>query len=126
MLANRVSLFHPDVVISGNTPLDSQFYALRRCIKENIKFLFWLQDMEGVATYRILKEKLPLMGALVGKYYINLEKNLLEKSDGIIAITEDFVPLLVGYGIAKQKIAVIPNWATLENLHVGPKNNPWS
>jgi colanic acid biosynthesis glycosyl transferase WcaI len=126
LLANRISLFHPDVVISGNTPLDSQAYILRQCIHRDIKFLFWLQDLEGIATHRILKRKIPLIGTLVGNYYISLEKKLLRGSDRIVAITEDFVPLLVRYGIAEQKIAVIQNWATLENLTVCPKNNSWS
>ena len=126
LLAARIDQYHPDIVISGNTPLNSQSFALKKCIKKKIRFLFWLQDMEGIATHRILKKRIPLLGALAGRFYISLEKDLLRKSDYIIAITEDFVSYLIGYGITRQKIVVIENWATLEDLKICSKINPWS
>ena len=55
-----------------------------------------------------------------------MERSLLRKSDAVIAITEDFQPLLDEYGVASGKIHVIPNWAPLHSLPMRPKSNAWS
>lgn len=126
LLANEIVRFKPDVVISANTPLDAQKQALNATRKVNGKFLFWLQDIIGIATKRLLAKKLPILGSLIGAYYIRLEKALLRSSDHVVPITEDFMPLMQQWGIAQPKMTVIPNWATLNDLPVQPKNNPWS
>nr|NIP33260.1 glycosyltransferase family 4 protein [Candidatus Saccharibacteria bacterium]NIP39873.1 glycosyltransferase family 4 protein [Candidatus Dadabacteria bacterium]NIW78208.1 glycosyltransferase [Calditrichia bacterium]NIY23240.1 glycosyltransferase [Candidatus Dadabacteria bacterium] len=126
LLANEIVTFRPDVVISANTPLDAQKQALKatRIIKG--KFLFWLQDIIGIATQRLLTKRLPILGSLIGAYYIRLEKELLRSSDHVVPITEDFVPLMRQWGIKESQITVIPNWATLNDLAVQSKDNPWS
>jgi len=126
LLASEIVRYKPDVIISANTPLDAQKQALSATRKVNGKFLFWLQDIIGIATKRLLAKKLPVLGSLIGTYYIKLEKELLRSSDHVVLITEDFIPLMQQWGIAQPKMTVIPNWATLNDLPVQPKNNPWS
>jgi len=125
-LAKRIRQFNPDVVISANTPLDAQSMISRLCKKSGIRFVFWLQDVLGMGAYRILKNKIPLIGSIIGSYYIHVEKNLLRNSDGVVSITEDFLPLLDEWGVEREKVRVIHNWAPLEDLNPGPKDNPWS
>ena len=50
LLASEIVRFKPDVMISANTPLDAQKQALNATRKVNGKFLFWLQDIIGIAT----------------------------------------------------------------------------
>ncbi len=126
LVIDAVKSFHPDVVLSANTPLDAQWILLGSLNKEGVPFVFWLQDIIGIATQNILARKMPLVGRWIGKYYIFLERFLLRKSSRVIAITPDFLPLLERWGVPAERISVIPNWAPLDTLPVRPKKNPWA
>jgi colanic acid biosynthesis glycosyl transferase WcaI len=125
-MAQEIGRFRPQVVLSADTPLDAQRIIQRECRRQGAKFVFWLQDMIGLATRRILGRKLGWIGDWIGRYYQGLERRLLRGSDMIIANSPDFVPLLRGWGIGQERVRVIENWAPLEELPVQPKRNPWS
>ena len=105
--------FGPDVVLSGNTPLSAQHRLLRTCQRAKMPFIFWLQDLIGEATQRILVKKLGLVGTAAGRYFQAMESRLLKKSDAVIAISGDFVPLVTAMGVEKHRIHTIENWAPL-------------
>jgi glycosyltransferase involved in cell wall biosynthesis len=126
LLAAKVDDFQPDLVVSSNTPLDSQSFLIQQCQKNAIPFYFWLQDVTGLATYMILKKKLPVIGNLIGKYYINVERRLLNESDKIILITEDFLSLLNSWEIDQTKTVIIPNWAPIDEIQLQSRNNHWA
>jgi len=126
LLAQRIIEFHPDIIISSDTPLDAQRAAWQASQKCGASFIFWLQDVIGIATWLLLRKRLSIVGEMIGKYYIAMEKNLLRKSDHVVAISKDFLPLLQEWSVPGSKITVLPNWAPLDNLPVCPKNNPWS
>lgn len=126
LLAKIVKDEKPDVVISSNTPLDAQKVLLSTCRDLNIKFIFWLQDVYSLAIDKVLRQKIPILGSIIGRYYTFMEKKLLSNSTHIIAITEDFIPLLLNWGITKSKIIVIPNWAPINEVPVLEKDNDWS
>ena len=120
-LAARVILnFNPDIVISANTPLSAQKRILRSCKQNGIPFVFWLQDLIGLATSRVLKSKLPLLSSVIGLYFQSLEGRLLRKSDAVISITEDFTPSLQKFGVATDRCYVIENWGTLDRFQGNP------
>lgn len=126
LLVDAVDRFRPEVVLSGNTPLDAQRPLLRHCHKCGVRFVFWAQDLIGVAAERILKAKIPVIGGLIGRYYAATERSLLRKSDGIVLITEDFSALMHDWGIEDERLYVIENWAPLEEVPVRPQANEWS
>src|SRR5690606_34418979 len=64
--------FDPDVVLSANMPLDAQERLLKACRKGGIPFVFWVQDLIGIAAHRILRRKIPVAGDLVGRYYLRM------------------------------------------------------
>jgi glycosyltransferase involved in cell wall biosynthesis len=113
-------------VLSGNTPLDAQARLLTACRRCDVPFVFWLQDVIGVATHRLLRRKLPLLGEAVGRHYLALEGRLLRSSDAVVPITEDFRPLLHDWGVNGERTTVIENWAPLAELPVRPKDNAWA
>ena len=120
-LATRVILdFNPDIVISANAPLNAQERILRSCKQNGIPFVFWLQDLIGLATSRVLKSKLPLFSSVIGRYFQSLEGRLLRKSDAVILITEDFTPALQKFRIASDRCHVIENWGTLDRFEGDP------
>lgn len=126
LAAAAIHDFAPQVVISGNSPLDTQAILERRCRRDAIPFIFWLQDVTGIAIRRLLGRRLPGIGAAIGLWYMALERRLLRRSARVVAITEDFVPILTGWGVAGSRIQVIENWAPREELALAPRDNPWA
>jgi len=117
--------FKPDVVVSANTPLDAQAMLFRETRRLGIPFVFWLQDVIGIATRAVLRRKIPVAGDWVGRYYEALERSLLRKSAAVVPITDDFRPLLHRYGIPDARIHTVENWAPLDDLPVRPSENAW-
>lgn len=126
LLAERTLEFQPDVIISGNTPLDAQANIYRISKKLSSKFIFWVQDVIGIATYQLLRRKIPILGSIIGKYYIGMESRLLRNSDEIVLISEDFMPLMDKWKISLEKLHIIPNWGPIDEIPVCSKNNEWS
>jgi len=65
-------------------------------------------------------------GLIAGAWYRHLDRKCLAASAGVVAITEDFLPILARYGVVAERVAVIPNWAPLEELPLCPKANAWA
>ena len=126
LIAREVERFGPDVVLSANAPLDVQRHLLRTCRARGVRFVFWLQDLIGMATHRLLRKKIPVLGEVVGRYYRGLERRLLRHSDAVVAITEDFRPILRAYGVDETGIRVIENWAPLDEAPARPRANVWA
>lgn len=126
ILLHHIQEFAPDLVIFANTPSEAMSLVYWRLRRENLKFLFWLQDFYSVAVQKILSKRLSILGKFVGQLYVWMDKYLLHKSDRIVLITEDFELLLQAWGIDLRKTAVIPNWAPLADMPLRDKNNQWA
>jgi colanic acid biosynthesis glycosyl transferase WcaI len=120
------TLFRPEVVISANTPSIAQHRLARGCRRQGIRLVSWIQDMYGVAAYRLLSRKLPGVGHAVGRYFIALDKRSARASDAIVAITDDFRGILTQWGVNANRVQVIHNWAPLEGLPMRHRENAWS
>ena len=116
----------PDVVISANMPLDAQVPLLECCQRLGIPFVFWLQDLLGIAAERLLRQRLPVIGSLVGRYYVAKEARVLRTSDAVIPITDDFRPLLRTWDVSDERVTTIENWGPVAELPVLSKDNPWA
>lgn len=121
-----VTEFAPKVVISANTPLGAQSRLMAQCHKQNIQFIFWLQDIMGTGIKNNMSKKLPGIGHLIGNHYVHLENRLLKKSQAVVAITEDFVPVLTRAGVPKEAVHVVHNWAPLDEIPIFARKNGWS
>jgi colanic acid biosynthesis glycosyl transferase WcaI len=126
VLVEAVRRFRPDVVLGGNSPLDPQSLLQSVCRQERIGFVFWLQDIYGVAIDGILRKRLGPLGALIGQRYKRLERRLWRHSSQLVAITEDFLPILARHGVAPGRVHVIENWAVLEEIPVRPRDNDFA
>ena len=118
--------FKPDVILSADMPLDPQSMLQHYCQQNQIRFIFWLQDVISLATAKILTRQLSWAGKLIGTYYLALEKRVLLRSNHTIMITDGFEPFMASAGVPKNKMTVVQNWAPLDELPVLPKDNPWS
>jgi glycosyltransferase involved in cell wall biosynthesis len=125
-LARRVTEFRPDVVLSSNSPLVVQSALQRAARARGARFVFWQQDVISAAARRVLGRRSRLVGAVAESLVAALEGHLLRRSDAVVAISEDFVPLLRRWRVPEDRIAVIENWAPLEELPVRPRDNDWA
>ena len=125
-LIAAVADFSPDVVVCSNTPLFPLGRLAKWCRRHSVPFVFWVMDVYGIAVHRILRRLLPLVGGLVGLYYIWLEQRLLRASDKVIVISEDFAPLIESWRVDPARIEVMPLWAPIAEIPVLPKDNDWA
>ena len=124
--ALQLARFRPDIIISGNSPLEVQSLLQRKCDEIGSKFVFWVQDFHGLAVYRLLGRKLPILGHIAGMYYTSLERSLLKQSEAVVLIAEDFLQVTDRWGIPRSKTHVVPNWAPMEDMPVQPRDNRWA
>lgn len=124
--ARLIQSQRPDVVLSGNTPTDAQRAILKTCQRNGIRFVYWVQDIYSMAVSKLLTKKLGVAGRTIGRYYQQLDRRQFRASDAIIAISEDFVPLLASWAGSDDKVSVIENWAAIDDLPIGLKINHWS
>jgi colanic acid biosynthesis glycosyl transferase WcaI len=117
--------FKPDVVVSANTPSIPQARLARWCAKKKVRLVSWVQDIYGLAAYRLLKKKLPVIGHLVGQYFIMLDKKSARLSSAIVVIAAEFSDVLTQWGIDPARIHVIHNWAPLDDMPMRPRDNEW-
>ena len=119
-VVDRLERFKPDVVISANTPLEAQQRIARHCAKRKTRFVYWVQDLIGEATKRLLPGQIRAISRPVGSYYQYVERRLLWGADYVVVISADFLPFV------PADAEVIENWAPIERMPVLPKENAWS
>jgi glycosyltransferase involved in cell wall biosynthesis len=116
LCADRIERFGPDVVLSSNAPLFVQQILVARTRRMGARFVFWQQDVYSIAMQNIARRKLPVLGGLLGRAFVRMERTMLAKSDWVVPISEDFVPVLRRWGIDDDAIVVVENWAPLDEL----------
>lgn len=118
--------FRPDVVVSSNDPLFAKVRSGWWCRRHRTPFVFWLQDVYSVAMASYAERRLPVVGGMVGRSFTAMERWLLRGSAGVVAITEDFLPLLESWNVDPEITVVVPNWAPIDELPLEPIANSWA
>jgi glycosyltransferase involved in cell wall biosynthesis len=126
LLERELAAFQPDVALLSNTPPDSLLAPQRWCRKNHRGFVFWVQDIYAEAIARLVAPKLGPLGAPVVWHYRRLEAGLLRRSDQVVAITDDFKPLLKSWRIDERRVSTIENWAPLEELPPRSRDNDFA
>ena len=125
-LADDVRACWPDLVLSGNTPLEAQERLRLACEEAGIPLVFWCQDIYSIAATRILGDKLGAAGRAIGRYYASLERRQMRRAAQVIHISNGFQKTTSEWGVPDDKVSVIPNWATIEDLPLCQRTNDWS
>ncbi|HEX9415099.1 MAG TPA: glycosyltransferase family 4 protein [Gaiellaceae bacterium] len=123
-LAHRVHASRPDVIVSCDTPLLAQQVLVSACSR--IPFVFWQQDIYSVAMKREAERRLPVLGRLIGNRFLAMEQRMLERSQAVVTIAEDFRSELLDWGLSSERLHVIENWAPLAELPVRGRDNEWA
>lgn len=125
VLAKLIREESPDVVLSTNTPLGSQAFAQRAAREVGSRFVFWVQDLYGIGIDRALRARIPLASGLVGSHFIRAERRLLAASDGVVAISDDFVDYILKSGLNRHDVSVIENWGPLADFDAPDSEPSW-
>ena len=103
-LGRQIKSHAPDVVLSVPSSLDAQAAALRASREIDAAFVFWLQDLYSLAIERLLGRRSRLAGRAMAARFIRLERRLLQRSDAVVAISEDFVPTLTRWQVDPGRV----------------------
>ena len=125
-LVELIRLDKPDVVLCANTPSEILSMASRATHESGGVFIPWIQDFYAEAVARSVADKWCGLGKVVGAYYRKIEASTIRKSEQVIAITTDFIPLLEQYSVDQKRVTVIPNWSPLEQMPQRPRDNAWA
>ena len=126
VVSEAVRRFQPDAILSSNMPPDGQKLLIQEAWKHDARFVYWLQDIYGLAVRFFFERKARLLANIGGAYYERFERRLLEQSDAVVCISDGFVDYVKGWGIRGGKIHMIENWAPLDEVIPLPKDNAWA
>lgn len=125
-LVTKVRGLKFDAVLSANTPSLVQNRLAKMLQDLQVPLFAWVQDLYGVAAHKLLRKRLPIMGELVGRYFIRLDKQSLRSSKQAILITDDFRPFAREAGLPDERLHVIENWAPVQDIPLLSKDNDWA
>jgi colanic acid biosynthesis glycosyl transferase WcaI len=124
-LGRQIEGFRPDVVLS-NGQLLVQARLMRVCRSLGCGFVFWQQDVMAEAARRVVGSRSRAAGVVAEAVVSRLESPLLRRSDRVVVISEDFLPLLHRWRVDETRVDVIENWAPVAELPVLPRDNAWA
>lgn len=118
--------FRPDIVVSANAPLLAQSGILRWCRRSGTPFVFWQQDVYSLAIQAEAERRLGGLGRWLGTAVMRWEASMLRRSEAVVCISDDFLPILAQWQVPAATTRVIENWAPLDELPASPRHNRWS
>jgi len=117
---NLIKKSNPQLVICANTPLNPLLDILKYCKRNNIKSIFWMQDIYSEAIKKLLNKKFYILGTLISFYFYFLEKRCEKIADQIIIISNDFKRFLNKESL--KKTHYIENWSAYDKINKNHKN----
>lgn len=120
-LSKLSKVINPSISIFSNTPLIAA--SIYRATHFRERFILWHQDIFSFAfamkyqrsekkDYRLLKWLLQLIE--------KVESSLVSRSDYVVCISEDFLPVYSNWNVSLNKVSVIENWAPLDQIYSSP------
>ena len=124
-LEGVVRAFRPDAVLSNAQP-DVQARLLAACRKMDVPLIHWLQDIYSTAIGSILSKKSRALGYMAGSWYRRLERKTIAGCAAVVCISPAFVEEMKRWGISESRLALIENWASLADIPMRARDNPWA
>jgi colanic acid biosynthesis glycosyl transferase WcaI len=115
----------PDVAVLCNIPLLANVLVVLFLKLRHQPYVFWHQDVYSAAIRSVLVSRLGPAGALLSRVTEGAERLIARNAARVIAITDAFLPLYQQWRLAPERIAVMSNWATLDELPMTGKDRGW-
>jgi glycosyltransferase involved in cell wall biosynthesis len=116
-----------DVVIACNVPLFALAGMRRFFARHRQPWVLWHQDIYSLGVAAEAARRLPKpLAQLASAQLQRVEKAQVASADAVIAITEPFLQKYAQWGVRTDHVTVIPNWAPLDELTPGERDNAWA
>jgi colanic acid biosynthesis glycosyl transferase WcaI len=116
-----------DVVVACNVPLFALASMRRYFDRRQQSWVFWHQDLYSFGVSAEIDRKLPApLGAPLRHWAQGLERKQLGSARRVVAIGDAFVDQYQRWGLRTDHVDVVPNWAPLEDLVPGVRDNCWA
>jgi colanic acid biosynthesis glycosyl transferase WcaI len=126
-VARYIRRSRPDVAVMCNIPLLAHAVAAFGARSARVPMVFWHQDVYSHAIGTAARRRLGrVVGGGLATVADRIERSIARASAQVVAIAEDFRPVLARWGVAPERVRVIPNWAALEEVPQRPRDNSWA
>ena len=116
-----------DVVVACNVPLFALARMRRYFARRNQPWVLWHQDVYSLGVASEAVRKLPKPAArVVCERVQRIEQAQINSAAAVVAIGEPFRTQYERWGVRTDHVRVIPNWAPLDELVPGERDNAWS
>ncbi|MDP9092619.1 MAG: glycosyltransferase family 4 protein [Actinomycetota bacterium] len=116
-----------DVIIACNVPLFALARMRRYFARSNQPWVLWHQDVYSMGVAAEADRRLPRpLAALVRQRVERTERAQVTAADAVVAIGEPFLEQYARWSVSRDNVHVIPNWAPLNELLPGDRDNPWA
>jgi colanic acid biosynthesis glycosyl transferase WcaI len=126
MSTRAILAARPDVAVLSNIPLLSLFVLTLFLRLRRVPYVFWQQDVYSEAIRVIARDRLGLLGCLVGWIAGCAERQVARGAGAIVAISGTFIEQLDAWGVHASKVHVVPNWAAIDEMPLRPRDNAWA
>jgi colanic acid biosynthesis glycosyl transferase WcaI len=113
-------------VVSANCPIVSQLILFLACRLVGASFVFWLQDIFGLALDSDRFERERRSYKLAARGIGAIERFLLRHSNRVLCISKEFASYVEGLAVPVGKIEILRNWGDIDAVSPGHYENPWS
>lgn len=117
---------HPDAVVLSNIPLLALFLLTLRLRIRKLPYVFWQQDVYSDAIATVARQKIPVIGPLIGRVAEMCERGIARGASAVVVISEAFTDRLAAWGVSSRDVHVIPNWAAIDEMPARPADNAWA
>jgi colanic acid biosynthesis glycosyl transferase WcaI len=116
-----------DVVVACNVPLFTLSRMRRYFGRHNQPWVLWHQDIYSRAIADEAARALPgPAAALARKRLHRMERAQVAGAGAVLAIGEDFVREYQRWGLTTDHVHVLPNWAPVDEILPGRRDNRWA
>ncbi len=126
-LVARLRDERPDVVVTANLPLFVAARLTRHVRRSGLPWLLWHQDVVSLAVGDEAQRRLPAPVARGARALAeSIERRALRAAAAVVPIGDAFVEQYARWGLQPARLQVVPNWAPLDEIRPGPRDNAWT
>lgn len=115
-----------DLTVMCNVPLFAADRIRKFLKSRRMPWVLWHQDMYSLGVNDEVAARLALGTRHVSQYVDSLERKLVRDADQVVAITPSFITQYQRWNLDVSSVHVIPNWAPLDEIVPGPRDNQWA
>jgi colanic acid biosynthesis glycosyl transferase WcaI len=126
MSTRAILAARPNVAVLSNIPLLSMFLLTMSLRMRRVPYVFWHQDIYSEAIRVIARDRFGQLGRLIGWVAGRVERRVARGAAAVVAISDNFIEQLDAWGVRKNKVHVVPNWAAIDEMPSRPRDNAWA